>query len=180
MTWAFLTVGRPMTEASYLALGETPDHIELFDGSLYLTPPATPRHQHVCSRLAVALADAAPHVLRSVNLRLRRHRILIPDLVLTDEIDLHQLVVDAGAVRLVCEVLSPSSSATDRVLKMHCYAAAAIPWYLLVEPDTGTLQLYRLTGTAYAEHSVTVVGDVLRLTDPATVTLDPAALLPAG
>ena len=49
---------------------------------------------------------------------------------------------------------------------MHYYAAAGIPWYLLVEQETGTLHLYRLDGDSYLEHSVTKPGDVLTLTEP--------------
>jgi Uma2 family endonuclease len=78
----------------------------------------------------------------------------------------------------VCEIVSPGNAATDKVLKMHYYAAAGIPWYLLVEQDTGALHLYRLDGDRYREETVVSAGGVLRLTDPVTVELDPLALLP--
>lgn len=124
-------------------------------------------------------ADAAGlHVLEAVNVRLRPGRIPIPDLVVTGEIDFDEPVVDAGAVRLVCEIISPSNASTDRVLKMHYYAVTGIPWYLLVEQDTGALHLYRLRGSHHVEESVTKPGDVLRLTEPVDAEIDPAGLLP--
>lgn len=182
MTSALFSDGRPMSEQQYLAFGETPERIELFDGSLYVTPAPTPRHQHISSELLVALRPAARkpglHVLEAVNVRLRPDRILIPDLVITAGIDFNQAVIDASAVLLVCEIASPSSSTIDKVLKMHHYAEAKIAWYLLIEPDTRMLRLYELTGAEYREHSVVEDGEVLRLTDPVVATIDLAELLP--
>ena len=182
MTSAIFRDGRPMSEADFLALGETPERIELFDGSLYVTPAPAPRHQYISGELKVALRPAARRAgltaLEAVNVRLRPDRIPMPDLVITSGIDFDELVVDAAAVLLVCEVISPSNAATDRVLKMHYYAAAGIPWYLLVEQDTGTLRLHKLAGDRYVEHATAEVGQVLELTDPVSVTVDPRDLLP--
>ncbi|HET6532183.1 MAG TPA: Uma2 family endonuclease [Actinoplanes sp.] len=157
------------------------DRVELFDGSLFLTVAPGPRHQHLSFELAAALTSAARraglHVREAVNVRLCPDRIVIPDLVITSDIDFHEPVVDAASVRLVCEVVAPHNAATDEVLKMHCYAAAGISWYLLVEQDTGTLRLFRLDGGKYAEHATAEVGQVLELTDPVRVTIDPRYLL---
>jgi Uma2 family endonuclease len=184
MTSAIFTDGRPMSEAEFLALGETPERIELFDGSLHVTPAPTPRHQRVSFKLAAAIEPAAEpaglHVLEAVNVRLRPDRIPIPDLVITGDIDFDELVVDASAVRLVCEIISPSNAATDRVLKMHYYAAAGISRYLLVEQQTGTLRLFELAGDKYVEAQTAKAGEVLRLTEPVVVDLVPEDLLPPG
>jgi len=61
---------------------------------------------------------------------------------------------------------------------MHYYAAARIPWYLLVEQRSGTLRLHRLDGTHYLEHAVAKVGDTLRLTEPVDAEIRPESLLP--
>ena len=87
-------------------------------------------------------------------------------------------MIDAGAVRLVCEIVSPSNASADKVLKMHYYAEAGIPWYLLVEQDTGALHLYRLADRHYVEHSVTRPGEVLRLAEPVAAEIRPEELLP--
>ena len=60
----------------------------------------------------------------------------MPDLVVTGPIDFDEPMVDAVSVRLVVEVVSPVSAFVDHTLKMHGYAAAGIPWYLLVEQGT--------------------------------------------
>ncbi|MBE1487067.1 Uma2 family endonuclease [Plantactinospora soyae] len=182
MTAALLAQEGPWTDAEYLALGETGCRVELFDGSLHLTHAPTPRHQYISRRLATTLdpgADAAGlHVLEAVNVRLHSGRIPIPDLVVTGDIDFDELVIDGAVVRLVCEITSPSNAATDQVLKMHYYATARIPWYLLVEQESGTLRLYRLDGSHYVEHAVAKVGDTLRFTEPVAVEIRPESLLP--
>lgn len=182
MTSALFGRELPTTEEAFLAFGETRERIELFDGSLYVTPAPTPRHQYISSELLTTLRLAARaaglHVHEAVNVRLRPGRIPIPDLVITGPIDFDESVIDAAAVRLVCEIVSPSNASADKVLKMHYYAAAGIPWYLLVEQDTGALHLYGLVGEQYHERSVTRPGEVLELTDPVTATIVPESLLP--
>ncbi len=182
MTSAIFGRGLPFSEADFLGLGETPERIELFDGSLFVTPAPTPRHQYLSSELFAALRPAARavglHVLEAVNVRLRAGRIPIPDLVIVSDIDFDELVIDAASVLFVCEIISPSNASADKVLKMHYYAAAGIPWYLLVEQETGALHLYRLNGAHYAEHSVTKPGQVLRLTEPVEASIAPEDLLP--
>lgn len=86
-------------------------------------------------------------------------------------------MIEASSVRLVCEIISPSNAATDKVLKMHYYAAAGIEWYLLVNQETLTMHLYQRQGAHYGERSVTKAGEVLELTDPVHATIRPEGLL---
>lgn len=182
MTAAVFDHGGPWTEEEYLALDETQQRVELFDGSLHMTPAPTPRHQRISRRLGNALEAGADqvglYVLEAVNVRLRPGRVPIPDLVVVEGIDFDEAFIEAGAVRLICEIISPGNAATDKVLKMHYYAAAGIEWYLLVEQDTGTLTLHRRSGANYRVHSQTKVGEVLHLTEPVSVAIRPEDLLP--
>jgi Uma2 family endonuclease len=184
MTSAIFGRALPMTEEEFLALGETSERVELFDGSLYVTPARTPRHQHISSELRFALRTAAGkaglYVHEAINVRLQPGRVPLPDLAITTMIDFDIPIVDADAVRLVCEIVSPSNASADKVLKMHYYAAAGIPWYLLVEQETGAMHLYELAGEHYVERSVTRVGQVLRLKEPVEADIAPEDLLPPG
>jgi Uma2 family endonuclease len=182
MTTAIFSDERPMTEAEFLDIDDSPDRIELFDGSLYMSPGPTPRHQRIASELLVALRGPAREAGLDVhfgpNVRLLPRRILIPDLVIATDVDYDDPIIEASAVVLACEVTSPSNASVDRILKKHFYADAGIPWYLLIEHKTAAMHLYRLVDNAYLEFSVTEVGDVLHLTEPVVVSIDPAELLP--
>jgi Uma2 family endonuclease len=129
---------------------------EYWDGNVVLRPRETPRHEQCVTALANALRVGLTdlQVLSGVALRLGPGRIALPDLVVAGPIDLDDPVVDADAVRLVCEVVSPASAVLDRVLKMHGYAAAGIPCYLVAEPDQGALHSHELRGDTYVAGSV--------------------------
>jgi Uma2 family endonuclease len=175
----------PWTEAEFLALGPTPDRIELIDGSLRVSPAPNSQHQNISSEMSAALhrpAQAADlRCLATINLRLGPRKIVIPDLTV-GRIGRLSNVTDASDVLLVSEILSPSNEAYDRVDKLRAYASAGIPWYLLAEPDLTdyrsiTLRLYRLDGAAYVEHAVATDGEVLKSDAPFAFAIDTAELL---
>jgi len=171
----------PMSVEAYLELGETDERIELFDGNLYLSARGHPRHQFIVGRIMDALRAGAAasgwHLLGPVNLRLGQQRVANPDMIMTRAIDLDDQLVDSCAAVLVAEVASRSEE-VSRVLKRHYYAAAGIPWYLLVEQESATLHLYQLRGNHYVEHSVTRPGEVLHLEEPLTADVVTEDLLP--
>jgi Uma2 family endonuclease len=149
--------GLPLTEADYFSLGPTAARVELWDGTLHACPRETPRHQLIQGALATALRAGREtmNILPSVAVRLDHGRIAVPDLVVVaGGIDLDAPLIDASAVKLVCEVVSPNSAAVDRALKMYSYAAAGISCYLLAEMEYNALYSYVLSSGVYIQDSV--------------------------
>jgi Uma2 family endonuclease len=158
----------PWSEEEYFDLGESANRIELIDGSLWASAAPNKRHQTLSLNLALGLRPTAQDVgllvFQAVNLRLKRNRIVIPDILVADTGEDGD-AVEAAEVRLVCEIVSPSNAAADRVVKMQLYALAAIPFYLLVEPGRSA-RLFRLDGEHYAQVAVAAWGERLVANEP--------------
>jgi Uma2 family endonuclease len=171
----------PWTEDEYFDLGDTLQRIELYDGSLLVSPAPSKRHQRVSRRLAAMLdvtaEPAGLSVYEAVNLRLKANRVVIPDLVVADTDD-EGSIVEASEVRLVGEIVSPSNAIADRVLKMQLYAMAGIPAYLLVETESATpvLRLFVLRGEHYVLAGEAGPGERLRASEPLPLDIDVTGL----
>lgn len=169
-----------MTEEEYFALGETRIRFELLSGSLVVSPNPSRDHQQISRRLANALEPDLPEdlwVAFAVNVRLGRDTVVIPDVVIG--CDDEPLFIRAENVAFVAEVVSPGNAGYDRVMKMNLYAAAGIPWYLLVEREGGNviLKLHRLAGDHYVVDQVAAGEETLQLVEPVKVDIVPNALL---
>jgi Uma2 family endonuclease len=150
--------------------------IELVDGALLVSPWPRLEHQRLVRVLTVQLSTGAEpdfEVFPGANLVLgnRGDRLVIPDLVVTDEPGLNGVSVTERQVVLVAEIVSPSSKVQDRVLKRALYAEALIPYYLLVESvEPVAVTLFALEGEDYVPIVKSDNGE-LRLTRPFEATL---------
>lgn len=182
MSVAVLDHPDPWSEDEYFALGDTPNRIELIDGSLWASPAPSKRHQHIAFLLAMGLYGAAERagllVLQDVNLRLATGRIVQPDIVVADTDDVGT-TVEAAEAKLVAEVVSPGNAGTDRLLKPQLYAAAGIGWYLRVEQPEGSVEMHlqQLAGDHYVPSAVVSAGQTLSSREPFPFELEVASLL---
>lgn len=136
---------------------EDGNRYEVIDGQLYVTPPPVERHQRGLGGLFLVVAQhVAEHELGRVYVAplgvvLTEHDGVQPDLVYVSN-ERAEIISERGiegAPDLVVEVLSSSTRARDRSVKMARYAAADIPHYWLLDPVNLTLEAYRLGEQAY-------------------------------
>jgi Uma2 family endonuclease len=77
----------------------------------------------------------------------------------------------------ICEVLSPSNSNTDTILKLRRYHDAGVPHYWLLDPQTGTLTIYRHEPRGYLNVLTARRGQRVRAEPFDAVEVDVGALL---
>jgi len=137
----------PWTMADVEALPDAGDHARyelLSPGVLTVSPAPGTAHQRASRLLANLLDDAANRsgadveVLEAVNVEIPGGRLTTPDIAVVDGrvADTDPVRYPSTAVRLVVEIVSPGSRATDRAIKPELYAEAGIPayWRLELQP----------------------------------------------
>ena len=143
--------------ATYEDLLAVPKHLvaEILDGNLVTQPRPASLHARAASRLGAELDGPFDRgrggpggwlLLDEPELHLHGD-ILVPDLAGWRRERMPELP-DASAFELApdwaCEVLSPSTAATDRAEKMPIYAREQVGYVWLVDPIARTLEACRL------------------------------------
>ena len=86
-----------------------------------------------------------------VDLILESTSVLQPDLLFVSKA--RQSIITDRAIEcapdLVIEILSPSTSRSDRVTKAQIYARHKVPAYWIVDPDQETVEVYLLNVDSY-------------------------------
>lgn len=151
-------MGDPVEQsATYEDLLQVPEHrvAEILDGQLYTHPRPAPRHALSASALSGKLFDpfgighGGPGgwwILVEPELHLGM-QVMVPDLASWRRERMPALPETAWfelAPDWVCEVLSPATAKTDRMLKMPLYAQHGVEWLWLVDPTLRTLEAYQL------------------------------------
>jgi Uma2 family endonuclease len=80
-----------------------------------------------------------------------------------------------GSPTLAVEVISPYTGRIDRSTKLNLYARFGVPFYWIVDPETRTIDVYRLVRTAY-EGPQHFAGSLGGLPPFPGLTLDAASL----
>lgn len=160
---------------------------EIVAGELQLSPSPRPRHSRtqraLCGFIGRPFDDDDGHggpggwwILTEVDVRLSPHDIVRPDLAGWRRDRLGADPWDTLPIDVIpdwiCEVLSPSNAAHDRVTKRRLYARHRVPYYWLVDPQTRTLEALRLEGELWVETGSWGEGDVARVEPFDAIALD--------
>jgi Uma2 family endonuclease len=148
--------------ATYTDLEALPEHVvgELIAGELHVSPrPAAP-HTVAASRLGGGLSGPFDEgrggpggwiILDEPELHFGED-VLVPDLAGWRRERMPRPPRTAAftlAPDWVCEVLSPSTAALDRGMKLPVYGREGVRHVWLMDPEARTLEVFRLEGSRY-------------------------------
>jgi Uma2 family endonuclease len=139
------------TYSEYARLPDDGHRYEVIDGVVSMTPAPGPRHQRVAAELFFTLRQYVERheigeMLWDVDLLFVTGQYLRPDMLFVPAAAAGS-VTDRGmegTPGLVVEVASPHSRRIDRIRKPPRYRAFGVPEYWVVDPDTCTIERYRL------------------------------------
>jgi hypothetical protein len=156
---------------------------ELVDGVPRMMTPPRWDHQDALLELHLALRTSAPsgfHAVQGLGVIVAEDQRPIPDLVVVRSEDRTLSNVPAELVVLAAEIVSRSSRTDDRFRKPGLYAQVGIAatcgpsW----THSTSSLTSSARTGSMRrSEVGRAEPGEVLKLTEPFPITVDPAALV---
>ncbi len=150
---------------------------ELIEGMPYAMCPApVPQHQsvngNIYEEIKVALRKECKKCKAYLPLdwKITEDTVVQPDvLVVCDKIEKKYL--DFPPI-LVVEILSPSTAAKDRGLKMEVYQAQKVKYYLIADPQFKKLEIYQLINNQYEPVSVNPETYSFQLQDDCTAAVN--------
>ena len=167
MAVAIRSIGTPMTREEFDRIPEGPPYYDYVNGEAVEVNKPKGRHQVVSMRLGnmlweFAQAHGMGQVFPEIDVELPTGDSVGPDILfLSAE---HAGLYDEtsgdlrGAPDLVVEVLSPSTVAYDRIVKMDLYLRSRVSWVWLVDPDSLAVEEFKWTPEGYLRVGATAAG----------------------
>ncbi len=132
---------------------------ELIEGMPYAISPApVPSHQAVNANIYLAFTNVIKGNCKKckayipIDWKISEHTVVQPDLLIVyDKIE--KKFLDFTPT-LIVEVLSTSTAAKDRGLKMEIYQSQKIRYYLIADPQFKKLEVYEILNNKYEPVSI--------------------------
>nr|AAX36047.1 ORF187 [Leptospirillum ferrooxidans] len=148
------------TYEEFMSLPEGgPFRTEIIDGELCMTPSPNTRHQEISLILSLAIGNwlgkspsgklfIAPY---DVVFSKDPLQVAEPDLIFVSKEHLSIITEKniQGSPDLLVEILSPSTESSDRRVKHSLYERFGVLEYWIVDPESQTLQVFRLVDGRY-------------------------------
>lgn len=169
--WKSLRVTLPVekfdwTYEDYCSLPDDGYRYEVIDGRLYVSPSPRTWHQVLSRRIQDLLYDLEKagqgFVFNApMDLLMPGCTPVQPDLIFLDSSQVGQIKEKflEGVPRLLVEIISPKTSAYDRVVKLNRYARSGLPNYWIVDPWEQTFQVLQLSDNCYRVVAALSSGD---------------------
>jgi len=160
-------VGLRMTAEEYLALGETPERMELIEGVVVMPPSPTTRPWRMVRMILRQLeefGDAGPglEVFADTDVLVRPTLVYRPSICAYAPGRFAEFPERLRvAPDLVVEVLSPSNRALDLVTKRDDFGRFGVTDYWVVDPDNGQVRAWRRAEAGGGMVAVEVQGDLI-------------------
>ena len=144
-------------KTNYEAWAELPSHVvgEIIGDELHASPRPTPRHANSCTGVVDQIrgpfhngSGGGPGgwiILFEPEIHMDEN-IFVPDIAGWKRERMPQIPDEAFFTKepdWICEVLSPSTAALDRVKKMPLYANLGVKFFWLVDPLIKTVEIYK-------------------------------------
>jgi Uma2 family endonuclease len=161
-----------MTAKQFLQLGEDPVgvRLELVDGEVAASPSPEPKHSYVDSKLRKILLNYIDEhdvgaLFGDVDTIFGEHDVRRPDLIFFAKSRLHLVGEKAmeGPPDLCVEIISPSSTKTDREDKFKQYQGGKVAHYWIIDPKRKTIEGFKLVRGKYVATGSGKVDEVVSL-----------------
>ena len=132
---------------------------ELIEGMPYaMSPLPVPEHQNVCGNLYIlfklSLSQSCKDckVYLPLDWKISDETVVQPDVLIVCK-KIEKKYLDF-APALVVEVLSPSTAAKDRNVKIELYQLQQVKYYLIVDPQFKKIEIYQIQDKTYQPVSI--------------------------
>jgi len=144
------TAARFQTQYTVADYRQWEGHWELCSGmAVAMSPSAGGRHAKVHARIVAALANAIDVAECNATVLVEIDWIVSQDTVVRPDVTALCEPEPAGHVErppaLVVEILSDATRDRDLTYKRDLYATQGVRWYVILDPDAGTILPLRLT-----------------------------------
>ncbi len=150
---------------------------ELIHGIPYAMVPAPiVKHQRICGKIHQQLTELLKNcvkceVLLPVDWPIADDTVVQPDILVVCGENIGVERLEKTPV-MVFEVLSPSTSRKDRVIKYQLYEHAGVKYYCIIEPGTGSADLFVLKKDKYSQGGESRKGRMLFDLGPCQIAFD--------